>query len=130
MSQIVNDSLTQTMPVASHFNWWIVIAILELVIIIALLSYKSKADDKKSFIKKQVLSEGDIDFGNIINSSFNATQLYRELIIKCHPDNFEPDKEKVAIANDISLRLGKHKNDVKMLNEIKKEAINKLNINF
>ena len=91
---------------------------------------KSKSNDKKSLIKKQVLSEGDIDFGNIINSSFNAAQLYRELIIKCHPDNFEPDKEKVAIANDISLRLGKYKNDVKILNEIKNEAINKLSVNF
>lgn len=128
--QIVNDSLTQSMPVNSQFNWWMVIAIVELIIIIALLLLRSKTDDKRLLLKKQVLNEGNIDFRNIIDSSFNAAQLYKTLIIKCHPDRFEPDREKVATANDISLRLGKYKNDVKMLNEIKKEAINKLNINF
>lgn len=130
MLQIVNDSLTQTVPVSSHSNWWMVIAIVEFVIIIALLFFKNKADDKKTLLKKRVLNEGEIDFANIIDSSFNAAQLYRTLLIKCHPDNFEPDKEKVAIADDISLRLAQYKKDVKMLNEIKKEAIDKLNINF
>ncbi len=128
--QIVGDTLVSSAQTSHHFNWWMLIALVELLIIIVLLLSKSKSNDKKSLIKKQVLSEGDIDFGNIINSSFNAAKLYKDLITQCHPDRFEPDKEKVAIANDISLRLGKYKNDVKMLNEIKKEAINKLSINF
>lgn len=128
--QIVGDTLVSGAQASHAFNWWMIVAIVELLLIIMLLISKSKSDDKKSRIKKQVKMEGDIDFGNIIDSSFNAAKLYKDLITQCHPDRFEPDKEKVAIANDISLRLGKYKNDVKMLNEIKQEAIEKLSINI
>ena len=126
--QIVGDTLVSGMQTSHHFNWWMLIAVVELLIIITLLFSKSKSDDKISRIKKQVKMEGDIDFGNIIDSSFNAARLYKDIIIQCHPDRFEPDKEKVAIASDISLRLGKYKNDIKMLNKIKEEAVFKLNI--
>ena len=128
--QIVGDTLVSGVQTSHAFNWWMLIAIVELLIIIVLLLSKSKSNDKKRIIKKRVKMEGDIDFGNIIDSSFNAAKLYKDIITQCHPDRFEPDKDKVAIANDISLRLGKYKNDVKMLNEIKQEAIEKLNVNF
>ena len=128
--QIVADTLVSGLQASHAFNWWMLVAIVELLIIIVLLLSKSKSNNKKSSIKKQVKMEGDIDFGNIIDSSFNAAKLYKVLITKCHPDRFEPDKGKVAIASDICLRLGKYKNDVKMLNEIKQEAIEKLSINI
>ena len=126
--QITGDTLVSGVQTSHNFNLWMLIAFVELLIIITLLFSKSKSYDKKSRIKKQVKMEGDIDFGNIIDSSFNATKLYKDLITQCHPDRFEPDKEKVAIASDISLRLGKYKNDIKMLNIIKEEALFKLNI--
>lgn len=74
------------------------------------------------------MEEGKIDYNNIIASSFGAEALYKELIKKCHPDRFAPDKERVAIANDISTRIGKNQHDLKKLNELKEEAVNKLNI--
>lgn len=128
--QIAADSLMQTSRQGSSLNWWMIVAIVELVIIVVLLFSKGKADDKKRSIKRQVREEGDINFGNIIASSFGAESLYKELIRKCHPDRFAPDEKKVAIANDISERLGKYKHDLKKLNELKEEAITKLNINI
>ena len=128
--QMVTDSLMQASQHGNSLNWWMMIAIVELVIIIALLFSKSKTDNNKQSIKKQVMGEGKIDYGNIIASSFGAESLYKELIRKCHPDRFAPDEKKVAIANDISERLGKYKHDLKKLNELKEEAITKLNISI
>lgn len=128
--QMAADSLVQASQQGSSLNWWMIIAIIELIAIIILLFTKGKADDKRQAIKKQVREEGDINFGNVIASSFGAKALYDELIRKCHPDRFAPDEEKVAIANDITERLGKYKNDLEKLNELKEEAINRLKINI
>lgn len=128
--QMAADSLMQTSQQGNSLNWWMIIAIVELVIIVALLFSKGKLDDKKRSIKRQVREEGDINFGNVIASSFGAESLYKDLIRKCHPDRFAPDEKKVAIANDISERLGKYKHDLKKLNELKEEAITKLNISI
>ena len=125
---MATDSLMQASQHSNSLIWWMMIAIVELVIIVVLLFSKGKADDKKRSIKRQVREEGDINFGNVIASSFGAEALYKELIRKCHPDRFAPDEKKVAIANDISERLGKYKHDLKKLNELKEEAVNKLNI--
>ena len=128
--QMTADSLMQASQQENSLNWWMIIAIVELVIIVFLLLSKGKTDDKKRSIKRQVREEGDINFGNVIASSFGAKALYDELIRKCHPDRFAPDEEKVAIANDITERLGKYKNDLEKLNELKEEAINRLKINI
>ena len=129
--QLVADVAAQAQSDGGSINWWLVISIIEFaVIVILLLGKTTKHNDKRSHIKQQVKSEGDIDFGNIVGSAFGAEALYKELIRKCHPDRFAPNAEKVAIANDITERLGKYKNDIKKLNEIKAEAIDKLNINL
>ena len=126
---MATDSLNQLSQQGNSLNWWMILAIFEFVIIVVLLLPKGKADEKKRSIKRQVREEGDINFGNVIASSFGAKALYDELIRKCHPDKFAPDEEKVAIANDITERLGKYKHDLNKLNELKEEAINKLDIN-
>jgi hypothetical protein len=128
--QMAADSLVKVSQQGNSLNWWMIIAIVELVIIVVLLLSKGKADERKRSIKRQVREEGDINFGNVIASSFGAKALYDELIRKCHPDRFFPDEEKVAIANDITERLGKYKNDLEKLNELKKEAIDNLGINL
>lgn len=128
--QIAADSLAQASQQGNSLNWWMIIAIIELVIIVVLLLSKGKTDDKKRSIKRQVREEGDINFGNVIASSFGAKALYDELIRKCHPDRFAPDEEKVAVANDITGRLGKYKNDLEKLKELKEEAIEKLGISL
>ena len=87
-------------------------------------------DNRLSDIKKQVLEEGEIDFANLVNSSFNAEGLYKELLVKCHPDRFAPNSEMMAIANELSSKITKNKHDIKQLKALKEEARNKLNINI
>ena len=128
--QMAADSLAQASQQGNSLNWWMIISIVELVIIVVLLLSKGKTDDKKRSIKRQVREEGDINFGNVIASSFGAKALYDELIRKCHPDRFAPDEEKVAVANYITGRLGKYKNDLEKLKELKEEAIEKLGISL
>ncbi|MCR5013777.1 MAG: hypothetical protein K6A28_03270 [Bacteroidales bacterium] len=130
-TQLIADSILQLTSGAHSFNWWMLIAILEFALILFLLLFKrAKTDDQKKNIKRKVMAEGDINNDNLINSMFNAEALYKALIRACHPDRFAPDEEKVAIANDITERLGNHRHDMSKLNELKKEAIEKLNINI
>ena len=117
--QIAADSVMQASQQETYIDWWMVVAIAEFVIIIcALFAHRNKAS-KKWDIKRLVKKEGDINFANVIASSFGAEALYKELIRKCHPDRFAPDANKVAIANDITERLGKYKHDLNKLKELK-----------
>ena len=116
---------------SNDLNWWMIIAIIEfVVIVILLLSKKTTKYDEIRNIKNKVKGEGDIDWKNIHDSIAKAEKLYKELIIKCHPDRFPLDEEKNKIATDITERLGKNKHDYKSLEALKEEAKNKLNINF
>ena len=124
------DSLEHTTQSTNEINIWMIVAIVELVIIVALLLSRKPTDSKMSDIKKKVLAEGDIDFSNLVNSSFNAEGIYKELLINCHPDKFAPDANKMAIANELSARVTKNKHDIKRLEELKEEARIKLNINI
>jgi len=127
--QIMADSISQLASETHSFNWWMLIAILEFVLILFLLFFKrGTTRTQRSSIKRQVMAEGDINNENLINSMFNAEAMYMTLIRACHPDRFASDEEKVAIANDITERLGMHRHDMNKLNELKEEAIEKLNI--
>lgn len=126
--QIAADSVMQASQQETYIDWWMVVAIAEFVLIICVLfAHRNKASKKRD-IKRLVKKEGNINFHNVIASSFGAEALYKELIRKCHPDRFAPDANKVAIANDITERLGKYKHDLNKLKELKQEAIYKLNI--
>lgn len=135
---VVCDTITGTMNGTnalphedSQFNWWMIIAIIEFVIIVLfLLTRKKTTYDTISNIKAGVKSEGQINFDNLNKSFFHAEELYKKLIIKCHPDRFAPDVEKMKIATEISTRIGKYKNNYERLEAIKEEAQNKLNINI
>lgn len=136
----MNDTIQQTTDAianacattGSQLNWWMIIAIAELVLIIALLIFrgKKKQVDKKSEIKRKVMNEGEIDFGNVINSAFASDELYKKLIRSCHPDRFPGDEDKIAIANDLSSRITKSQKDQKALKALKEEAEQKLNIHI
>lgn len=128
--QAMVDSLEQTAQSTTSINVWMIVAIVELVIIVMLLMLRKPKDNRLSDIKKQVLAEGEIDFANLINSSFNAEELYKELLVKCHPDRFAPDSKMMAIANELSAKITKNKHDIKQLKALKEEAGNKLNINI
>lgn len=79
--------------------------------------------------KKDSLKE-NIDFDNILKSSFNSIELYNELKVKCHPDRFAPDEAKSMVADSIFQEITKNKTNYKKLIELKEEAKQKLNINF
>ncbi|PKP08882.1 MAG: molecular chaperone DnaJ [Bacteroidetes bacterium HGW-Bacteroidetes-4] len=113
----------------NSINYWMWIAILELVIIVLLILSRKKPDSKKELFKREA-KQGDIDFGNIINSSFHVKPLYDELKVKCHPDRFPNDIEKNKIALAIFQEISKNKTNYKKLIELKELAKQKLNINF
>jgi hypothetical protein len=112
-------------------NWWMWIAISEFLII-AFILLKEKLRGKKTAqqkFKTDALKQ-EVDFNNIINSSFNSMGLYNELKVKCHPDKFATDAVKNAIAENIFQEITKNKTNARRLIELKEEAKQKLNINF
>ena len=130
---IVHKVSTQSSVKFSSNNIWMWIAIVELIIIIIIFMKSKHQKTEKQMSKARFKEESkkeDIDFNNIINSSFNAKSLYDELKVKCHPDRFPTDKEKNEIANNIFQNISKYSTNYKKLVELKEEAKNKLNINF
>jgi hypothetical protein len=106
---------------------WLGITLIEFALIIYLLFRRGAKKTAKENYKKEALST-TIDFENIIDSSFNSLKLYNELKVRCHPDKFIDDKEKNKIALLIFQELTKNKGNLKKLEELKSEAINKLDI--
>ena len=131
--KVVSEIITKSIASESneHINWWLWIAIIEFVFIMFLvIKQKIKPVDKiKQKFKKESLDQ-EIDFNNIINSSFNSKELYDELKVKCHPDLFSTDKEKNLIAENLFQEITKNQNNAKRLIELKEEAKQKLDINF
>lgn len=130
-TKVVEQSILKATETGETTNWWMWLAIAEFGII-AFLIIKEKLDNRNSArqrFKNESLKQ-DIDFDNIINSSFNSIKLYDELKVKCHPDRFPIEKEKNLIAENIFQEITKNKNNIKRLLELKEEAIQKLNINF
>ena len=128
---VASQAITKSSESSQNTNWWIWISIAEFGII-ALLILKEKVKTKetaKQRFKNESLRQ-DIDFNNIINSSFNSIQLYDELKVKCHPDRFPTNKDKNEIADAIFQEITKNRTNIKRLIELKEEAIQKLNINF
>ena len=113
----------------SSVNYWMWIAIIELAIIVFIILFRKKTEHWKTQYKREAKEE-DIDFGNIIKSSFHVKQLYDELKVKCHPDRFPNNNEKNQIALELFQEISKNKTNYKKLIELKELAIQKLNINF
>ena len=129
--KVVEQTLIKATETNESTNWWMWLAIAEFCII-AFLVIKEKLNNRNTArqgFKNESLKQ-NIDFDNIINSSFNSIKLYDELKVKCHPDRFPTDKKKNLIAENIFQEISKSKNNIKRLLELKEEAIKKLNINF
>lgn len=133
----IQDSINATVQVITKIsenkptNWWMWLALAEFGLIIFLIlkrKLKPKETARQRY-KKESLKQ-NIDFNNIMNSSFHSIQLYDELKVKCHPDLFPIDKEKNTIAESLFQEITKNKNNFRRLLELKEEAIQKLNINF
>ena len=112
-------------------NLWMWVAIVEFLIIIGLIlanRFKRKPNAKQKFKDESLVQE--VDFNNIINSSFHSNELYDILKVKCHPDRFPTDPKLNEIAEKLFQEITKSKTNVKRLQELKIEAEQKLNINF
>ncbi len=129
---IVKENFVQGSAVLqTKTNWWFWIAIVEFGAIL-LLIFINRAKSRKTFknkFKADSISQ-EVDFNNIINSSFNSIALYNALKVKCHPDRFPTDLEKNEIAENLFQEISKSKTNVKRLLELKKEAEQKLSINI
>lgn len=108
-------------------NEWFYISLLEFVFIVFLLVGKLRIMQKMREQKREILSKDNIDYDNIIKSSFNSQSLYDSLKKKCHPDRFL-DGEKNKIATEIFAKIVENKYNYQELESIKKEAESKLNI--
>lgn len=144
IERITNDTLRaleyvtiENIPKEDPVNWWLWISIAEFILILLLfllLQCKRKkqteeADDERRRFKKESL-KGDIDFDNIINSSFHATELYDRLKVKCHPDRFPLDDARNKVAENLFQEIEKNKNNINRLKELQQEASDKLGINL
>lgn len=140
---LIQDSLKVAEEVASRAskidttpnNLWMWVAIGEFALIVGLVlvsrikrKSNGKQRDKKRFKEESIAQE--IDFNNIINSSFHSNELYDKLKVKCHPDRFPTDPKRNEIAEKLFQEITKNKTDVKRLHALKIEAQQKLNINF
>ena len=135
-AEVLTDTLQGVAGAVTTGNFqesdvWFYIAMVEFVIIFFLLLFAFRRGTTR--VEKQKLRESiksDVDFQNIINRSFHATEIYNELKVKCHPDRFIGDVEKNATANRIFQEVTKNKMNYKRLQELKKEAEESLGINF
>ena len=115
---------------AAGINWWMLIAAVEFILIIALMFLRKDKNSDRNMIYKEEALKGTVDFKNIVDSSFNAAKLYGEMIRKCHPDRFIGDERKVEVANRLSAEISDNKNNIKRLAELRIEAREKLEIDI
>ena len=85
---------------------------------------------KKKIIRLRVLNEGEVDFDNIVNSSFKAKALYDKLKKVCHPDKFAKNEVLNAKATEIFSLLVKYKYNYAELLKLKNKVVNELNVNI
>lgn len=129
--KVAEKVVAKTVENNDSSNLWMWVAIGNFVIIIGLIlanRFKRKPNPKQKF-KDESLDQ-EVDFNNIINSSFHSNKLYDILKVKCHPDRFPTDPKLNEIAEKLFQEITKSKTNVKRLQELKIEAQQKLNINF
>lgn len=100
------------------------IKILAFITIVPFIVQVINKQRTKSILRKKVLSDGTTDYAgtasNIANSIAKSRELYKELIVKIHPDRVTDEyKEK---ATELSSKITKSKRNYQELIELKKEV--------
>lgn len=126
------ESAINTFIFSFDSHVWMFIALFEGVCIITLLlillSHNKHTEIQKRF--KEEAKKGDVDYNNIITSSFHAEDLYNKLKKACHPDKFTSNPELMTKANDLFQQITQNKYDWEKLQELKLTAIKELHINI
>ncbi len=103
------------------------VVIILIVVFLIFLKRKNHRDQKPKSqykLKEEILKE-DLNFDNIIKSSFHAKHLYDKLKVICHPDLFlEPKKNEIA--TELFQKITENENDYAKLLEIEAEINEKL----
>ena len=93
--QNAGEATTQAASPTLFHNLWFWIALAEFLLLLAfiLLQFRKRKhiETEVERIKRKVMQEGEIDFGNTLKSAFHAQELYDELKVRCHPDRFPAD---------------------------------------
>ena len=141
--QIVNDTLRTIEQISmenlqnmNSINLWFWISIAEFILLLILCiqclnrsqTNKEQKNEWQKFRKESL--KDNVDFDNIINSSFHAAELYDRLKVICHPDRFPLDKDKNRIAENLFQEIEKNKNNISRLKELQQEASNRLGVNL
>lgn len=106
---------------------WIIIILLTLVILILFtyLYFRNKKHGTRNLSRQEKrrseIINSEVDFQNIMRSSFEATALYNKLKVKYHPDRFLDQREK-EIATNIYQEITANKHDYNKLLDIKEIA--------
>lgn len=78
----------------------------------------------RSILRKKVLADGIDDYKgtakNIANSISKSRELYKELIVKVHPDRFQDDR--IVIATELTSKITKAKRNYEELTLLKSEV--------
>lgn len=120
INSIKNPQITNT-----GSNIWIWISAIEFIFIVCLILYiKGKPKDRLN--DKTELEE--VDFNNIIKSSFLSSNLYNKLKVKCHPDRFPCDPHLNREAENLFQEIEKNKTNLTKLEELRTKAIKTLKI--
>lgn len=90
--------------------------------------FKKKKDTlQEELIKK--IKEEDLDMSGLfsnINNRSKIEALYKELCKLCHPDLYEKEPDKRALAQDLFTKIQKNKNDYNVLLKLKETIIDTL----
>ena len=85
------------------------ISVAVLLLSVAFILYKK--NKRKRDLKRRVLADGNSDYSgtakNISLSISKSKQLYKDLIVKVHPDRFQDDRKENA--TELSARITKAK---------------------
>ncbi len=132
--QCVADATMKESVFFDTSNMWMWIALGEFVLIaLFVLVFSRKNRVVMSDAQAQVIRDAkaeEIDFGNTIGSAFHATALYDKLKVRCHPDRFSTNPALEKVADALFQEITKNKTNLKRLQELQREAQEKLNINF
>lgn len=105
-----------------------VIVVITIVLIYCIYRKAVNSDARKT--KSKILNEGNIDFSNVIDSSFKAKALYDDLKKICHPDKFAKDETLTIKSTEIFSLIVKNKHNYNELLRLKERAKKELNIHI
>ena len=121
------DSVALGGQVAQAVNVWFWIAIAEALVILGLISSLLGRKGKERRELKEKLKSSPVDFGNTINSAFNAKPLYDKLKTRCHPYRFA-NTPLEAEANTLFQEIHENRYDYEKLKELEEKAVQRLHI--